>query len=76
MRAFPHNLNNMGFAYLLAEILEKGIEKNGNKPLTTLHLLNIVKLCIKIEGQRCYKNEKLMDEAYMEIYADQCGDRD
>jgi len=66
----------MKFAHILAEILEKGIEKNGNKPLTTLHLLNIVKLCIKIEEKRCYKSEKLIEEAYMEIYADQYGDRD
>lgn len=36
---------------ILIEVLEKGIEKNGEVPLTNKHLLNILKLVEKIEGE-------------------------
>jgi len=66
----------MKFAYRLADILEKSIEKHGDQPLTVSHLLNIVKLCIRLENASRYKMDKALDEAMMEMYADQCGDRD
>ena len=66
----------MEFAYKFVEMLAKSIEKNGSKELTTQHLLNIVKLCIKsieIDEQR---HQQGLDDALSEIYASQCRDRD
>ena len=66
----------MKFAYKFVEVLTKSIEKNGNKELTTQHLLNIVKLCIKsIEINEEY-HQQILDDALTEIHASQCGDRD
>lgn len=66
----------MEFAYKFIEVLSKSIEKNGNKELTTQHLLNIVKLCVKSIETNEERNQQMLDEAMMEIYASQCGDRD
>ena len=33
----------------IIEILEASVKKNGEKPLTTLHLLNILKMAERIE---------------------------
>lgn len=66
----------MEFAYKFIEVLSKSIEKNGNKELTTLHLLNIVKLCVRSIEIREEEYQKMLDEAMMEVYASKCGDRD
>ena len=66
----------MEFAYKFIEVLSKSIEKNGNKELTTQHLLNIVKLCVKSIETHEVRHQQMLDEAMMEIYASQCGDRD
>lgn len=66
----------MEFAYKFIDVLTKSIEKHGNKELTTQHLLNIVKLCVKSIEIEENKHQELLDEAMMEIYASQCGDRD
>lgn len=66
----------MGFAYKLVDVLTKSIEKNGNKELTTQHLLNIVKLCIKSIEIDEEKHQQMLDDALTEIYTSQCGDRD
>jgi hypothetical protein len=66
----------MEFAYKFIEVLSKSIEKNGNKELTTQHLLNIVKLCVKSIETNEERHQQMLDEAMMEIYASQCGDRD
>lgn len=68
--------NKMEFAYKFIEVLSKSIEKNGNKELTTQHLLNIVKLCVKSIETNEERHQQMLDEAMMEIYASQCGDRD
>ena len=36
---------------LLIDILEKSIKKNGDKPLTVSHLLNMMKMVIRIEEE-------------------------
>ena len=64
------------FAYKFIKVLSKSIEKNGNKELTTQHLLNIVKLCVKSIETNEERHQQMLDEAMMEIYASQCGDRD
>ena len=66
----------MEFAYKLIEVLSKSIDKNGNKELTTQHLLNIVKLCVKSIETNEERHQQMLDEAMMEIYVSQCGDRD
>lgn len=66
----------MKFAYRFIDVLTKSIEKNGNKELTTQHLLNIVKLCVKSIETEENEHQEILDEAMMEIYASQCGDRD
>ncbi len=35
--------------WMLVEVLEKSIEKNGSIPLTTSHLLNILKVASRLE---------------------------
>ena len=58
----------MEFAYKFIEVLSKSIEINGNKELTTQHLLNIVKLCvtsIEVDEER---HQQMLDEAMNEIY--------
>jgi hypothetical protein len=60
----------------IIEILEKSVAKHGVIPLTNSHLLNIIKLANKIDDNKTSKMEQRMDEALMEIYADQCCDRD
>ena len=66
----------MKFAYKFIEVLSKSIEKNGNKELTAQHLLNIVKLCVKSIETNEERHQQMLDEAMMEVYASQCGDRD
>ena len=66
----------MEFAYKFVKVLTKSIEKNGNKELTTQHLLNIVKLCIKSVEIDEERHQQVLDDALTEIYASQCGDRD
>lgn len=66
----------MEFAYKFVEVLTKSIEKNGNKELTTQHLLNIVKLCVKSVEIDEERHQQALDGALTEIYASQCGDRD
>lgn len=66
----------MEFSYKFIEVLSKSIEKNGNKELTTQHLLNIVKLCVKSIETHEERHQQMLDEAMTEIYASQCGDRD
>lgn len=66
----------MKFAYTLIEVLSKSIEKNGNKELTTQHLLNIVKYCVRSVEKDEERHQHGLDETLMGIYASQCGDRD
>jgi len=68
--------SKMEFAYKFVEVLTKSIEKNGNKELTTQHLLNIVKLSIKLVEIDEKIHQKVLDDVLTEIYASQCGDRD
>lgn len=42
---------------ILIEILEKSLEKNGDKPLTVRHLLNIAKLVEKIQEENSSKSD-------------------
>lgn len=60
----------------LIEVLTNSINKNGNKELTTLHLLNMLKLSVKLHNQEVEAFDQLCDEALMDIRASQCGDRD
>lgn len=60
----------------LIEVLEKSVEKHGEKPLTNLYLLNIIKLSQRIEIHKRDRIESELDESLMQLYADQCGDRD
>ena len=60
----------------LSKYLRISIEKNGDKPLTLSHLANIIDLLERNETRRQEKNDRDLDEAYMQILADQCGDRD
>ena len=57
-------------------ILEKSIEKNGTQPLTNTWLLNMLKLAERNQNQIIEHHDRLLDEAYMEILAGQCCDRD
>ena len=66
----------MEFAYKFIEVLSKSIEKNGNKELTTQHLLNIVKVCVKSIEIDEERHQQGLDDALTGIYASQCGDRD
>jgi hypothetical protein len=66
----------MIYTYKLIDVLEASIKKNGNQPLTTQHLLNILKYAAKSISKDEEEHEKIMDEALMEIYADQCCDRE
>ncbi len=65
----------MEFAYKLIDILSKSVEKNGDKPLTTLHLLNIVKMCVKSVEEDEIRLQDNLDQALTEIYNSECGDR-
>lgn len=60
----------------LINILERSVNNNGNKVLTTQHLLNIIKLAQRIDENQKDELSKKLDEALMQDYADQCGDRD
>ena len=66
----------MKFACKFIEVLSKSIEKNGNKELTTQHLLNIVKLCVKSVSIDEQMHQQMLDDAMTEIYISECGDRD
>jgi len=48
--------------YELRKALLKSIEKNGNQPLTTQHLLNIVNLIIKKDGDEQDRLDQLLGE--------------
>ncbi len=69
---------------IFIQILNESGKKHGyEKPLTISHLLNITKLVSKISNKAAQKqqqeeerHERMLDEAYMEILADQCCDRD
>ena len=62
---------------ILIQMLTASGEKHGfDKPLTISHLLNILKFAQKVEYKKAEEEDRLLDEAYMEILADQCGDRD
>lgn len=65
----------MEFGEKLLSILEKSIEKNGNQPLTTQHLKNIVNLCIQSIQKDKDKIQKDEDEILMELYKNECCDR-
>ena len=52
----------MTFSEALIQTLTTSIKNQGNKPLTTLHLLNIVKLCDKMVENESVKQDELIDE--------------
>jgi hypothetical protein len=58
----------MEFAYKFIEILSKSVEKNGNKELTTLHLLNIVKMCVDLVESDQETHDKRLEQIINEIY--------
>jgi hypothetical protein len=60
----------------LIEVLEKSVAKHGSIPLTTSHLLNIIKLVQRMDNIEEENMSKLLDEAAMEAYRDQCCDRE
>lgn len=60
----------------LIQVLSNSIKKNGNQPLTTQHLLNILNYSVRSVEAEQEKIDKELDEAYMQILADECGDRD
>ena len=60
----------------LKQVLIASIQKNGNQVLTLQHLVNMINYAQKCEDRRISRIENELDEAYMEICADQCGDRD
>lgn len=65
------------FENILIRVLMVSVGKNGaDKPVTLGHLLNIIRLAKKIERQQADDADEAMDEALMQIYTDQCGDRD
>lgn len=64
------------FPCRVIEILEKSIQRNGVKPLTNLHLLNIIKLCVKSIDDEEEELRQRLDEVQTEIYLSECGDRD
>lgn len=60
----------------IIKILERSIEKNGVQPLTTSHLLHILKLAKKIENDEEEKYQKFLDEKMTEIDVSRHGDQD
>lgn len=57
--------------YLIA-VLERSIEKNGpDKPLTLLHLLNIVKMAKEIKVMKDDDNEAFLDQVRNEVFQDE-----
>lgn len=58
------------------KILSQSGKKYGfDKVLTISHLLNIAKLVSKTVDDNEEKRQQILDEAYMEYYASECGDR-
>lgn len=58
------------------QILSKSGNKYGfDKVLTISHLLNIAKLASKIVDDREIQIQQDLDEALMQCYANECGDR-
>jgi EAL domain-containing protein (putative c-di-GMP-specific phosphodiesterase class I) len=52
----------MEFAYKLEEVLTKSVEKNGEQQMTTKHLLNIVRMCIRqVEADDIEHQQKIDD---------------
>lgn len=56
----------------LKRYLQASIRKNGDKPLTLQHLVNIIGIMEKEEEAQ----EKALDDVYYQHLADECGDRD
>jgi hypothetical protein len=64
------------FLELLITVLQASIKKHGSKPLTTRHLLNICKMCLRIIQKRQERDDKLLEEAYWDTVSHDIGDKD
>jgi hypothetical protein len=60
----------MEFAYKLLEVLTKSVEKNGDQEITTKHLLNIVKMCIRQVEADDLEHQQNIDEALSDALND------
>jgi hypothetical protein len=66
----------------LEKVLRASVAKNGTQPLTTQYLLNIVIMANRLEDEENEavnndqaRREKEIEDARMQDFADQCGDR-
>lgn len=73
---FTSDIMGATFLELLITVLTASIKKHGSKPLTTRHLLNICKMCLRIIQKRQERDDKLLEEAYWDTVSHDIGDKD
>ncbi len=57
----------------LAKVLAQSLKRNGDKPLTIGHLLNIVKMAERLDNMTAEKYEQFLDQCRDDV-SDNWGD--